>query len=52
MMKKINKASWVMALLAATTFTGCNNSLDETVYSEILGNRPRARSNQWNPYAR
>ena len=36
MMKKINKASWVMALLAATTFTGCNNSLDETVYSEIL----------------
>ena len=25
-----------MALLAATTFTSCNNSLDETVYSEIL----------------
>ena len=35
-MKKINKASCVMALLAATTLTGCNNSLDETVYSEIL----------------
>lgn len=35
-MKKINKASCVMALLAATALTGCNNSLDETVYSEIL----------------
>ena len=35
-MKKINKASCVMAFLAATALTGCNNSLDETVYSEIL----------------
>ncbi len=35
-MKKINKASCVMALLTVTTLTGCNNSLDETVYSEIL----------------
>ena len=22
------------------------------IYSEILGNRPRARRNTWNPYAR
>ena len=29
-----------------------NAIVQGVVYSEILGNRPRARSNQWNPYAR
>lgn len=29
-----------------------NAIVQGVVYSEILGNRPRARSNKWNPYAR
>ena len=29
-----------------------NAIVQGVVYSESLGNRPRARSNQWNPYAR
>ena len=29
-----------------------NAIVQGVVYSEILGTRPRARSNQWNPYAR
>lgn len=29
-----------------------NAIVQGVVYSEILGNRPRTRSNQWNPYAR